>query len=430
MSWLRRQNTGVSNRSFGRFIARCVRAETGSVAVLFSFALPVILLVAGGTVDFVAVAKQRNLLQSAADASALSAARGLSLVTANQDHVGAVASDMVRSYLNPQGRAASKYSVTTEVRQNPREVEVRIVQQSETFFGDVFGLAEDRVTVSATATIVGQPHICVLALSGSDASTIRLEQESRITGTNCAIYSNSSASNSIDAKHRTVAQATFICSSGGAKGDPTSFRPQPLLDCPMLDDPLAHRSEPYVGACTETKLRIETDTVLAPGVYCGGIEIRKGAKVEISDGIYVIKDGELQVSDTAQLIGTNVSFYFVGDKAGMFLKRETKISLSAPESGPMAGILMFSSRHNKRQKYWIRSNNARTLIGTIYLPNGQLWVETQSPVADQSAYTAIVAHSVHLRGEPNLVLNTDYDQTLIPGATGMENEDEPVRLSR
>ena len=198
----------------------------------------------------------------------------------------------------------------------------------------------------------------------------------------------------------------------------------------MLDDPLAHRPEPYVGACTETKLRIETDTVLAPGVYCGGIEIRKGAKVEISDGMYVIKDGELQVSDTSQLIGTNVSFYFVGDKAGMFLKRETTISLSAPESGPMAGILMFSSRHNKRQKYWIRSNNARTLIGTIYLPNGQLWVETQAPVADQSAYTAIVAHSVHLRGEPNLVLNTDYDQTLIPGATGMENEDEPVRLSR
>ena len=413
------------------FLARCLRSDSGSVAVLFSFALPVLLLVVGGTVDFVAVAKQRNLLQSAADASALAAARGLSLVTASRDHVGSVASEMVRGYLSPGGRSASKYSVSTEVRQNPSEVEVRIVQQAETFFGDVFGLSADGVTVSATATIVGQPHICVLGLDERDGGTITLEKNSRVTGNNCAVYSNSTHGNSIKSKENAKISAAFICSGGGTEGEARNFEPAPTKDCPYLDDPLAQRLPPVVGSCTsDEKLVIESDTTLSPGVYCGGIDIKKNAVVDLSDGVYVIKDGELAVSGDATLVGESVGLYFTGNGAKMVFDRNTTISLKAPSSGPMAGLLIFSDRHMTRETFKILSDNARVLLGTIYLPNGELFVETEKAVADLSAYTAIIASTVKMIGEPNLVLNTDYSQSTVPAPPGFQNEDNPVRLSR
>ena len=55
------------------------------------------------------------------------------------------------------------------------------------------------------------------------------------------------------------------------------------------------------------------------------------------------------------------------------------------------GILIFDDRGSKADKHRIYSDNARKLLGTIYLPNGVLYVDANKPIADQSAYTVIVA---------------------------------------
>ncbi len=46
-------------------------------------------------------------------------------------------------------------------------------------------------------------------------------------------------------------------------------------------------------------------------------------------------------------------------------------------------------------------------------------VKTSKPVADQSAYTAIVARQLSLDLNPTLVLNSDYNATDIPVPTGL-----------
>ncbi len=49
--------------------------------------------------------------------------------------------------------------------------------------------------------------------------------------------------------------------------------------------------------------------------------------------------------------------------------------------------------------YRIISNNARTMLGTIYLPSGRVVIDADKPVADQSAYTVLVAaRSISTRG--------------------------------
>ena len=58
---------------------------------------------------------------------------------------------------------------------------------------------------------------------------------------------------------------------------------------------------------------------------------------------------------------------------------------------------------------------ARVLLGTIYLPRGMLLVSNYagSSVADQSAYTIIIAGRIQVSEGPKLYMNANYGGTTI-----------------
>ena len=64
----------------------------------------------------------------------------------------------------------------------------------------------------------------------------------------------------------------------------------------------------------------------------------------------------------------------------------------------------------------------------MYLPNGILIIKADNDIADQSAYTAIVVRRLRLLSGPNLVLNTDYDETTVPVPQGLGPAGGPTRL--
>jgi hypothetical protein len=78
--------------------------------------------------------------------------------------------------------------------------------------------------------------------------------------------------------------------------------------------------------------------------------------------------------------------------------------------------------------HWITSDDARNLLGTIYLPRGILTIDADKPVADRSAYTVIVARNIKLEAGPNLYLNTNYGMTDIPVPGGVGPIGRKVRL--
>ena len=156
----------------------------------------------------------------------------------------------------------------------------------------------------------------------------------------------------------------------------------------------------------------------------------------------MIDNGPLVVDHGGSLGGTNVGFYFTGDKGGLLFDVDSTISLSAPKDGIMAGLLFFENRmvsapvappdgvklapppppppgSPPMRTYRIVSNNARTLLGTIYLPAGRLIIDADKPVADLSAYTVIVARQVELFDGPNLYLNTNYAGSDVPVPSGV-----------
>lgn len=96
----------------------------------------------------------------------------------------------------------------------------------------------------------------------------------------------------------------------------------------------------------------------------------------------------------------------------------------------MAGLIFFQDRAAAVTDFVIESNYTRKLLGTIYLPKGNLIVKADNDVADQSAYTAIVVQKLQLFSGPRLVLNTDYDDTDVPVPEGLGPQGGKLRLIR
>jgi len=436
-------------------VAKLRLDEAGGIIITFALLLPLVLLMIGAAIDYGNLYSKRTSLQAAADASALAAAQELHVATTDPSRIKSVAESVVRANL---GSAASGVQIMTYVTKEPITVTVKLAQKVKSFIVDELG--SGGIAAEATASLSGSTPLCVLGLDESASGTITLESSARLSGNQCAVYANSHSSDAIIAKNSAELKADLICAVGGNSGASDNYEPAPMSDCPTMTDPLASRPAPPIGSCTEKdrivgiegsskswnskgmqKLSLSAETsnetttsnqwdmgddqnpdsyvesyaTLSPGIYCGGLTIGGAAQVKLEPGIYVIKDGPLYVDHFASLKGENVGFYFTGSKATMMLGPNTSIRLTAPADGPLAGLLFFEE-HGATigRNFSVLSDDARVLEGTIYLPNGHFHVDSDSVIADQSAYTAIIARRLALYAGPHLVLNTDYDDTDVP----------------
>ena len=181
----------------------------------------------------------------------------------------------------------------------------------------------------------------------------------------------------------------------------------PVTDAPQIDDPLAGRPAPRVGMCDEFNLRVTTSQVLFPGTYCGGLNI-DGGSAELRPGTYIIKDGPLRVDRGGSLVGAGRLFFSDSKNATMTRTLGAKVLVRG---------------------HVIRSDDARRLVGTVYLPDDKLVIDGNSPVADKSEYTVIIAKAFQLNNGPNLVLQTDYGASDIPVPDGVgPMKESSVRL--
>ena len=288
--------------------------------------------------------------------------------------------------------------------------------------------------------------LCLLGLDPRAAGTITLQKNARLTAPGCSVYSDSTSPQGMVSKDDAVMRAGSICSAGGrVKSKDSNYSPQPMTDCPVISDPLAGRQGPTNFTCNHNGKVISGATAtLSPGVYCGGLIITNRSQVTLSSGIFIVKDGPLVVNGGSSLKGNNVAIYMKGTGANLTFATSSTISLTAPKDGPLAGILFFDDpsgasapeyppRHDKPGKspreHSILSDDARVLLGTIYLPKGRLIVDATRPIADRSAYTVMVVQQLDLYDGPNLYLNSDYGATEIPVPKGVGPYGAPVMLA-
>jgi Flp pilus assembly protein TadG len=404
---------------------RFARDVHGGLMVSFAFVFPVMLLGVGAAIDYGQLYSKRTTLQAAADNAALTGASELKLANRAISEIEEVAK--ASAMANLQGMPGTvRFSI--KVSQKPAAVTVALSQTPGMYFMDtLLGTRDTVLKVRATARIAGETPICMLILDKNQNAALKVNNGARITGNECAVYSNSVSSTGITAKKSGILAAELICSAGGADGGSDSFKPGVLTDCPTMDDPLARRTAPTVGRCIAKGMKLgRGNWTLRPGTYCGGLSIGGSANVTLRPGVYVMLGGPLSISGKAIVRGKYVGFYLTGRNATFSMGPNTTIEFYAPKDGDMTGILFFEDRNaSSAQKHTIRSNAARSLVGTFYLPRGSLTIDATKPLFDKSAYTIIIARELDMFSGPDLILNSDYDNSDIPIPDEMDEATSP-----
>ncbi len=272
------------------------------------------------------------------------------------------------------------------------------------------------VDVIAVAEAGGSENICVIGLNATASGTVKAFNSARLSGDRCAVYSNSTSESGLAATNTAKIKSILACSAGGYNGASSNFDPAPITDCPKRDDPLAERAPPSFSGCNYSGV-VKTDYVgtLQPGVYCGGLTIDGASRVDFADGVFVIKDGHMTIAGESATTGDYVGFYFSGTGGGLTISGNADIDLAAPLNGPMAGVPIWQEpSQNGTKVFTVMSNNVRKMVGTIYLPKGKFRGASNGSISGDSAYTAIIADTIELSQQANLVLNANYFDTNVP----------------
>ena len=450
---------------------RLQRNQGGGVLVLFALLTPILMGLSAAAIEYASLVKRRTELQRAADSASIAGVNQFKLANADDAAAISVATSMVQAQARNAGGGTPQ--VTARVLGNHSGVEVSVAETVPLTFGKLLNMPSIDISVRSTAKLTGTTRLCLLALDPLSAGAFHLESAARITASDCSLYSNSLSPAGIQGDNAAVAKALSICTAGGYTGSSTIFTPPPAKNCPPLRDPLIDKRGPIPGSCihlgffVDPKKLIEGiddptyglnvvsgNVTLEPGTYCGGLHITKGAQVTLQSGIYIIKDGPLVVDKNASLTGVNTAFYFTGVRGGLLFDEKSTISLTAPKDGPMSGLLFFEDRLSPpdllallplggkgkakpapggfiaRREYRIISDNARTLLGTIYLPVGRLIIDAKKPVADHSAYTVIIARMINLYDGPDLILNARYGSTDVPVPNGVGPSSADTQLTQ
>ena len=403
-------------------------------------------------VDYTIFFNQKSALQQAADAAALASVKELSLSGTTEDLVKQVGKSYAEnSFLNGNEVSSVKGDFVADILPSTtdREVVVNLSYEWSPFLAQIFDYRVTPIQVTATAGLAGRSLTCIIGLmppqSGwiAPKASIHLDNEAVVEAERCAVFSNSTSRYGLRADGDSAMSASTICSAGGVylPGNSATFEPDPIRDCPKIEDPLLDRMPPSVGACDFTNKTISSDQVLRKGVYCGGLTLSGNARVTMEPGTFIIKDGPLIVSDNVELSGSGITFFLTGENSVFDFQENTSIDLVAAETGSGAGLLFFEDRNVPHsfsfnpfyleslpedvRVHRISSNDARNLLGTIYLSKSVLLIDSNAPVADASAYTAIVTGRLWLQAGPILTLNADLTDTKVPVPDGLLGT-EPV----
>lgn len=406
----------IEYRALTRAFKACKR---GNITMMFALGLPGLLGAVGVASDFAVLEMKRTSLQAAADTSALAAAKELSIASSTDSSIVAAA----RNYVATELTANDANAVTTvTVDHKKGSVTVALSEVWTPFFAHFINSGVTPVSVQATGILAGSTNICVLALHPTSNQALVMTKTAKLTANGCAVYSNSNHSTGLFVDSGASLTATLTCSVGGAVATGI-ISPSALTDCSPVNDPLAGRAAPTFSGCDFNAYQISGGTaVLTPGVYCGGLSVTGKAQVTLTSGTYVIQGGALTVAGQSSFTGDHVAFYLSGDSAVINFNGLSTVALSGAKDGDMAGLLFFEDRAAIPDRmHRINSDKAQNLTGTIYLSRGYLKIDPNTPVANNSAYTAIIVSRLELTQSPTLVLNSNYGSTDVPVPAGIQS---------
>ncbi|MDI7773906.1 pilus assembly protein [Asticcacaulis sp. EMRT-3] len=399
------------------------RATRGNVTTIVALAAIPLLMGAMAALEFTDMSNAHARLQAAVDEGALSGAGQLAVATTTSgdsavlDNAQTVAQQTLASQ-----NTSDTASFTASIGGNRSSVTVDGYTLYKPITG-ILGVQPRRIAATATAETMQRTPLCVLQTDSSGG--IDIKQTGQIRASGCAVHANAD----IHVADGGLIKADQVQAVGSISGsvDPQGQQGALRIDDPFasLDLSLAKKQCQLGGGLLPIHLGSGTMD-LPPGLHCLPITVLGNGTLHLEPGDHYFF-APLIMSGNSILEGDDVDLIFGGVNVFNFSQNAT-VELSARRSGPFAGFLIATSRDN-HGVFTIASGHVSKLLGTIYIPNSQLVVDTGGNVAQDSSWSVIVAKDIALRQNPVLVINSNYVGSGVPVPAGVGPSKMPV-LSR
>jgi Flp pilus assembly protein TadG len=396
--------------------AALLRDCDGAIAVVTALALPAIIGLAalGSEVGTWYVA--RRTMQGAADSAAFSAATDVMM--GDTSGYAAAAKSVTASYHFTDGSnntvvTVNKPPASGPYSANSSAVEVIITQTRASLLARSI-LPSLTLTARAVAIAGNAAGSCVLALDPTASGAITANGNPTVD-LNCGIATNSSSSSALLLNGNATINATSASIVGNylINGPSRLNTPDTKIGAPPTADPYESLQVPPYGGCDHTNFTINGLGTyhIQPGVYCGGITINGSPTVIFDAGatpeasIYTIDGGSFTVNGSPNVSGSGVSVVLTSSThssyGNMAINGTPTLDLTAPSSGPMAGMVFFQDRNAPSGGSNVFNGTSDSVIGgVLYFPQQQVTLNGNPTAGD--ACMQLVARTVTFNGHPSL----------------------------
>jgi hypothetical protein len=448
---------GVDFMSLHRYNRRA-RGQGGNVALIFALSAIAAVGVVGGGVEITRVVDGRAKLQSAVDAGALAAA-GMPETASNSTREDIANKVVLANLQMERGAVASSLVIVPIFTLTDRvtlDAEIKIVTiLGKSMFGGFHTIKVSSTAQKATAGTPGTSAVpaptcppqptptdapaqvlpppppptttsgtaspaadgCIWALgTGNVNGAITFNSGNDIKAPTCKMHVHSTDNDGVfhNGGNNIVASALYAKGRINCNATcPSSFESK--VPNKVIDDPFASGlPQLTAGSCVLGSNWTSYDTnsvTLSPGTYCGGINFNSGVKtINLNPGIYHVK-ADWNING-ATVNATGVTLYF-DSNSNFQLNGKTQLNLSAPTSGPTAGLAMYEKYGLGQGTRAIDARGGINITGVIYFPTKQLNFNSGNNVT--SVALRILGRIIHFNDSDfNL---TPYNGPLPPGVT-------------
>jgi len=392
-----------------RPIAALAQDRSGVTALMTGLLLTVGLGFTAMAIDLGVGYGAKRSAQNAADSAAFSAANG---EMAGAGNVGDQARAVAAQYGFADGANGVSVTVNTPPASggftgNAQAVEVVVSRPMARFFAGFLGAGPGTVAGRAVAVAGVNGDACVLALDPVASGAALDVGTANVNLIGCSLFANSSNAAALTMKGGSTMRAQSVGLVGGASiannSSLTTVGGLKIGQSPIAD-PYAGVQIPAHGAGCDYNGTLPSHVTNsgAPVVICNGVSLNAGQSVTLDPGVYIVDGGSFTVNGGATLNGAGVTIILTGG-ATVSINGGAVVNLTAPTSGPTAGLAFFGDRSAAQANNNFNGGSTQTIQGAIYFPSQTVTFAGGSSTS--SGCTQLLADDVKFAGNAALQIN-------------------------
>lgn len=288
-------------------------------------------------------------------------------------------------------------------------IEVIITQPQSRIFSTLWSTAVVNVTARAVAVAGNNGLGCILSLDGSASGATTAQGSTSVALNGCSLYDNSNSSTALTVGGSASVSAATVDVVGGISGlSNISSTGGSFTGVGSINDPYSGVTPAPFSGCDQTNFTAKSTVTIDPGVYCGGMKLNAGAVVTLNPGTYYIDQGSLTVNGGATLQGTGVTIVLTSSTGSNYatvsIAGGATINLTAPTSGPTAGIVIYGDRNmpiGTTLKF--TGGSSQIFGGAIYAPEAS--VSFSGGSGTSTACTQLIADTITFTGDSHFAIN-------------------------